>query len=78
MASSSSSKDKFYENVINPYLPEVMKQPHEVVTREGVLHIWDVLGPKRTGSMEERLEAVDQEIFKSRGWWSVDSALITL
>ncbi|KAE8820341.1 40S ribosomal protein S5-1 [Hordeum vulgare] len=67
MASSSSSKDKFYKSAINPYLPEVIKHPQEVVTREGVLHIWDVQGPKRTGSMEERLEAVGQEIFKCKG-----------
>ncbi|KAE8776366.1 40S ribosomal protein S5-1 [Hordeum vulgare] len=43
-----------------------MKHPQEVVTREGVLHIWDVQGPKRTGSMEERLEAVEQEILKCK------------
>ncbi|KAE8783562.1 40S ribosomal protein S5-1 [Hordeum vulgare] len=66
MTSSSTSKDKFYENVINPYLPEVMKHPEEVVTREGVLHIRYVQGPKRTGSMEERLEEVEQEIFKCK------------
>ncbi|KAE8806386.1 40S ribosomal protein S5-1 [Hordeum vulgare] len=67
MASSSSSKDKSYENVINPYLPEVMKHPQEVVTYEGVLHIRDVQGPKRIGSMEKRLKAVEQEIFKCKG-----------
>ncbi|KAE8821393.1 40S ribosomal protein S5-1 [Hordeum vulgare] len=67
MASSSSSKDKFYKNVINPYLSEVMKHPQEVVTTEGMLHIWDVQGPKRTGIMKERLEAVEQEIFKCKG-----------
>ncbi|KAE8783022.1 40S ribosomal protein S5-1 [Hordeum vulgare] len=67
MASSSSSKDKFYENVINPILLEVMKHPEDVVTREEVLHIRYVQGPKRTGIMEERLEAVEQEIFKCKG-----------
>ncbi|KAE8803689.1 40S ribosomal protein S5-1 [Hordeum vulgare] len=67
MASVRSSKDKFYENVINPYLPKVMKHSQEVVTCEGVFHIRDVQGTKRTGSMKERLEAVDQEIFKCNG-----------
>ncbi|KAE8766822.1 40S ribosomal protein S5-1 [Hordeum vulgare] len=67
MASSSSSKVKFYENIISPYLPEVMQHPQEVVTHEGVLHIRDVQGPERTRSMEERLEAVEQEIFKCKG-----------
>ncbi|KAE8803376.1 40S ribosomal protein S5-1 [Hordeum vulgare] len=66
MASSSSSKDNFYENVINPYLLEVMKHPQEFVTREGMLHTRDVQGPKRTGSMEESLKAVEQEILKCK------------
>src|SRR3990170_4074913 len=67
MASPSSSKDKFYEKVINPYLPEVMKHPQAIEMHEGVLHIRDVQGPKKTGSMESRLEAVEQEIFKCQG-----------
>ena len=67
MTSPSSSKDKFYEKVINPYLPEVMKHPQAIEMREGVLHIRDVQGPKKTGSVESRLEAVEQEIFKCQG-----------
>ena len=64
MAPPSSSKDKFFEKVINPYLPKVMKHPQAIEMREGVLHIRDVQGPKKTGSMEARLEAMEQEIFK--------------
>ena len=64
MAQPSSSKDKLYEKVINPYLPEVMKHPQAIEMRKGVLHNWDVQGPKRTGSVEARLEVVEQEIFK--------------
>src|SRR3990170_4659289 len=67
MAPPSSSKDKFYEKVINPYLPEVMKHPKAIEMREGVLHIWDIQGPKKTGSKEARFEAVEQEIFKCQG-----------
>jgi hypothetical protein len=67
MAPPSSSKDKFYEKVINPYLPEVMKHPQAIEMHEGVLHIRDVQGPKKTGSVEARLEAVEQEIFKCQG-----------
>ena len=63
----SSSKDKFYEKVINPYLPEVMKHPQAIEMREGVLHIRNVQGPRKTGSVESRLEAVEQEIFKCQG-----------
>ena len=67
MAPPSSSRDKFFEKVINPYLPEVMKHPQTIEMCEGVLHIRDVQGPKRTGSMEARLEAVEQDIFKCQG-----------
>ena len=34
---------------------------------EGVLHIRDVEGPRRTGSVETKLEAVEQEVFKCQG-----------
>ncbi|KAE8774517.1 hypothetical protein D1007_53074 [Hordeum vulgare] len=34
---------------------------------EGVLHIRDVEGPKKTGSMEARLEAMEQQVFKCQG-----------
>jgi len=64
MTPPSSSKDKFFEKVINPYLPEVMKHPQAIKMREGVLHIRDVQGPKKTGSVEARLEVVEQDIFK--------------
>ena len=67
MASPSSSKDKFYEKVINPYLPEVIKHPQAIEMLEGVLHIRDVQGPKKAMSVESRLEAVEQEIFKCKG-----------
>jgi hypothetical protein len=67
MASPSSSKDKFYKKVINPYLPEVMKHPQAIVMREGVLHIRDIQGPKKTGSVESRLKAVEQEVFLCKG-----------
>ncbi|KAE8811145.1 40S ribosomal protein S5-1 [Hordeum vulgare] len=34
---------------------------------EGVLHIRDVEGPKKTGSVEARLEAMEQQVFKCQG-----------
>ena len=67
MATPSSSKDKFFERVINPYLSEVMKHPQSIEMREGVLHIRDTLGPKGKGTMEARLEAMVQEVFKCKG-----------
>ena len=67
MMSSSAPKDKFFEKVINPYLAEVLQHPQTIEMREGVLHIRDVEGPRRTGSMKTRLEAMNQQVFKCQG-----------
>ncbi|KAE8780599.1 40S ribosomal protein S5-1 [Hordeum vulgare] len=34
---------------------------------EGMLHIRDVEGPKKIGSVETRLEAMEQQVFKCQG-----------
>ena len=78
MTSPSASKDKFFEKVINPYLAEVSRHPQTIEMRDGLLHIRDVEGPRKTGSTEARLEALEQEVFKCQRWWSVDSIPITL
>ena len=67
MTSPSAPKDKFFERVINPYLAEVLQYPQTIEMREGVLHIRDVEGPRRTGSVETKLEAVEQQVFKCQG-----------
>ena len=67
MSSPSAPKDKFFERVINPYLAEVLQHPQTIEMREGVLHIRDVQGPRRTGSVETKLEAVEQQVFKCQG-----------
>ena len=64
MTSPSAPKDKFFERVINPYLAEVLQHPQTIEMREGLLHIRDVEGPRRTGSVETRLEAIEQQVFK--------------
>ena len=64
MSSSSAPKDQFFEKVINPYLAEVLQHPQTIEMREGLLHIRDVEGPRRTGGMETRLEAMEQQVFK--------------
>ncbi|KAE8791315.1 40S ribosomal protein S5-1 [Hordeum vulgare] len=35
--------------------------------REGMLHIRDVEGPKKTGIVEMRLEAMEKQVFKCQG-----------
>ena len=67
MTSPSAPKDKFFEKVINPYLAEVLQHPQTIEMHEGVLHIRDVEGPRRTGSIETRLEAMEQQVFKCQG-----------
>ena len=64
MRSSSAPKVKFFEKVINPYLAEELQHPQTIEMHEGVLHICDVEGPRRTGSTETRLEALEQQVFK--------------
>ncbi|KAI5012254.1 hypothetical protein ZWY2020_024388 [Hordeum vulgare] len=67
MASPKAPKDKFFEKVINPYLAGVLQHPQSIEMREGVLHICDVEGPKKTRSLEARLEAMEQQVFKCQG-----------
>ena len=67
MTSPTAPKDKFFEKVINPYLAEVMRHPQAIEMHEGVLHIRDVEGPRRTGSVETRLEAMERQVFKCQG-----------
>ena len=67
MTSTSAPKDKFFEKVINPYLTEVLQHPQTIEMREGLLHIHNVEGPRRTGSVETRLEVMEQQVFKCQG-----------
>ncbi|KAI4984108.1 hypothetical protein ZWY2020_040961 [Hordeum vulgare] len=67
MTFPNAPKDKIFEKVINPYLTEVLKHPQSIKMSEGMLHICDVEGPKKTGSMETRLEAMEQQVFKCQG-----------
>ncbi|KAE8805434.1 40S ribosomal protein S5-1 [Hordeum vulgare] len=64
MASPKVPKDKLFEKVINPYLTGVLQHPQSIEMHEGVLHIRDVEGAKKTGSVEARLEAMEQQVFK--------------
>ncbi|KAI5021808.1 hypothetical protein ZWY2020_058538 [Hordeum vulgare] len=60
-------KDKIFEKVINSYLTGVLQHPQSTEMREGMLHIRDVEGPKKTGSVETRLEAMEKQVFKCQG-----------
>ncbi|KAE8768098.1 40S ribosomal protein S5-1 [Hordeum vulgare] len=60
-------KDKIFEKVINPYLAGVLQHPQSIEMHEGMFDIRDVEGSKMTGSMEARLEAMEQQVFKCQG-----------
>ncbi|KAE8812302.1 40S ribosomal protein S5-1 [Hordeum vulgare] len=64
---SKEPVDKIFEKVISPYLTEVLQHPQSIEMCEGMLHIRDVEGPKKTGSVETRLEAMEQQVFKCQG-----------
>ena len=72
MTTPSASKDKFFEKVINPYLVEVLRHPQTIEMRDGLLHIRDVEGPRRTGSVETRLEPMERKFSSAKGWWNAD------
>ncbi|KAE8802470.1 40S ribosomal protein S5-1 [Hordeum vulgare] len=67
MASPKTLKDKIFDKVINPYLAGVLQHPQSIEMPEGMLHIRDIEGPKKTGSVEVRLEAMEQQVFKCQG-----------
>ncbi|KAE8814683.1 40S ribosomal protein S5-1 [Hordeum vulgare] len=67
LQNQNSPKDKIFEKVINPCLTGVLQHPQSIEMHEGMLHIRDVEGPKKTGSVETRLEAMEQQVFKCQG-----------
>ncbi|KAE8789213.1 40S ribosomal protein S5-1 [Hordeum vulgare] len=57
---ASRASTWFSKEPINHPSPRVALRPR-------VLHIRDVEGPKKTGSVEARLEAMEQQVFKCQG-----------
>ncbi|KAE8781212.1 hypothetical protein D1007_45569 [Hordeum vulgare] len=64
MASPNSPKDKFFINVINPYLTEVKINSQTIWLEDVVLHKEDLKGPVKEESTKARMEEVEQEVFK--------------
>ncbi|KAK1612955.1 hypothetical protein QYE76_036628 [Lolium multiflorum] len=63
MSSSGTPKDSFFEDVVNPYVNELKMHPKEFLLVDGELQIKDVQGPKGEGSLEDRMEKLEQEVF---------------
>jgi hypothetical protein len=64
MSSSGSSEENCLADIINPYMRELKMHPKELSLKDGKLQIEDVQGPTREGSLEARMEALEQEVFK--------------
>jgi hypothetical protein len=64
MSSSSSSKENSLADIINPYMRELKMHPKELSLEDGKVQIEDVRGPKGEGSLEARMEELEQEVFR--------------
>jgi hypothetical protein len=64
MSLSGPSEENPLADSINPYTRELKMHPKELLLKDGELQIKDVRGPKGEGSLEARMEALEQEVFK--------------
>jgi hypothetical protein len=64
MDSASNDKENSLADIINPYMRELKMHPKELSLKDGKLQIEDVQGPTGEGSLEARMEALEQEVFK--------------
>ena len=64
MSSSGPSKDNFFVNVVNPYMNELKMHPKELLLKDGKVQEEDVRGSKGEGSLEARMEKLEQEVFR--------------
>jgi hypothetical protein len=59
MSSSGPSEENPLANAINSYMRELKMHPKELLLKDGELQIKDVQVPKREGSLEARMEALE-------------------
>jgi hypothetical protein len=64
MSSAGSSKENSLADIVNPYMSELKMHPKELLLKDGELQIEDVRGPKGEGSLEVRIEELEQEVFR--------------
>jgi hypothetical protein len=64
MSSSGPSEENSLADSINPYMRELRMHPKELSLKDGELQIKDVQGPKGEGSLEARMDALEQEVFR--------------
>jgi hypothetical protein len=64
MSSSGPSEENSLADTINLYMRELKMHMKELSLKDGELQIKDVQGPKGEGSLEARMEALEQEVFR--------------
>jgi hypothetical protein len=64
MSSFDPSEEDPLADLINPYMRELKMHPKVLSIKDGELQIKDVQVPKGEGSLEARMEALEQEVFK--------------
>jgi hypothetical protein len=64
MDSASDDKENSLADIINLYMRELKMHPKELSLKDGKLQTEDVQGPTGEGSLEARMEALEQEVFK--------------
>jgi hypothetical protein len=64
MSLFGSSEENSLADIINLYMRELKMHPKELSLEDEKLQIEDVQGPTREGSLEARMEALEQEVFK--------------
>ncbi|KAK1618757.1 hypothetical protein QYE76_024274 [Lolium multiflorum] len=63
-----NSEDSFFEDVVNPYMNELKMHPKELLLVDGELQIKDVQGPKGEGSLEDRMEKLEQRGYLTKSY----------
>jgi hypothetical protein len=64
MSLFGSSEENSLADIINPYMRELKMHPKELSLKDGKLQIEDVQGPTGEGSLEAKMVALEQEVFK--------------
>src|SRR3954468_13582339 len=64
MSSSGSPMEDSSADVINPYMYELKIHPKELILKDGKVQMREVQGPKGEGSLEDMMEALEQEVFR--------------
>src|SRR4051812_23111917 len=63
MSSTGPLKGNSFVNGNKPYMNELKMHPKVLLLKDGKLQIEDVRGPKGEGSLEARMEKLEQEVF---------------